>query len=157
MGFTSIRCVLATVLAVGLVAPVGAQSFAWWKSEQLKKEIGLTDDQAARIESIVQSTMPTLRQGKNDLDHQEAELSRLIEVNADEATVIKQIEKVEGIRAFLNKTRTLMLLKERQVLTPEQRVLFKASYERSMQERRRRDGDRRSEGARRPDGPRPQQ
>jgi Spy/CpxP family protein refolding chaperone len=157
MGFTSIRCVLATVLAVGLAAPVGAQSFAWWKSEQLKKEIGLTDDQAARIESIVQSTMPTLRQGKNDLDHQEAELSRLIEGNADEATVIKQIEKVEGIRAFLNKTRTLMLLKERQVLTPEQRVLFKASYERSMQERRRRDGDRRSEGARRPDGPRPQQ
>jgi Spy/CpxP family protein refolding chaperone len=158
MGFTSIRCVLATVLAVGLAAPAGAQSFAWWKSEALKKEIGLTDDQAARIESIVQGTMPTLRQGKNDLDNQEAELSRLIEINADEAQVIVQIEKVEGIRAFLNKTRTLMLLKERQVLTPEQRVLFKASYERSMQERRRRDGDRRSDGARRPDGPRsPQQ
>jgi Spy/CpxP family protein refolding chaperone len=157
MGFISIRCVLATVLAVGLAAPAGAQSFAWWKSEQLKKEIGLTDDQAARIASIVQSTMPTLREGKNDLDRQEAELSRLIEVNADEAQVIQQIEKVEGIRAFLNKTRTLMLLKERQVLTPEQRVLFKASYERSMQERRRRDGDRRSDGARRPDGPRSEQ
>ena len=153
MGFTAIRCALAAVLVVGLAGSAGAQSFAWWKSEQLKKEIGLTDDQAVRIESIVTATMPTLRQGKNDLDRQEAELSRLIEVNADEAQVIKQIEKVEGIRAFLNKTRTLMLLKERQVLTPEQRVLFKASYERSLQERRRRDGDR-QDGSRRSDGPR---
>ena len=148
MGFTSTRCLLAALLVVGLAGPAGAQSFAWWKSEQLKKELGLTAEQTARIETIVQTTMHTLRQGKGDLDRQEAELSRLIEVNADEAQVIKQIEQVETIRAFLNKTRTLMLLRERQVLTPEQRILFKASYERTQQERRRRDGDRRPEGSR---------
>jgi Spy/CpxP family protein refolding chaperone len=150
-----IRPLLAVLLLAAGAQPAGAaQGYAWWKSEQLKKEIGLTDEQSARIEAIVQSTLPTLRNGKNDLDRQEAELSRLIEINADEAQVVKQIEYVESIRAFLNKTRTLMLLRERQVMTPEQRVAFKAFYERTVQERRRRDGERRTDGDRRPDGQR---
>jgi Spy/CpxP family protein refolding chaperone len=147
MRFPMLRYLLPALLVLGAAGPVSAQSFAWWKSEQLKKEIGLTADQASRIEAIVQSTLPTLRQGKEDLDRQEAELSRLIEVNADEAQVVKQIDRVESIRAFLNKTRTLMLLRERQVMTPEQRALFKASYEKGMQDRRR-DGDRRPDGER---------
>lgn len=147
MRFTKLRYLLPALLFWGVAGPVSAQSFAWWKSEQLKKEIGLTDEQASRIEAIVQSTLPTLRQGKDDLDKQEAELSRLIEINADETQVVKQIDRVESIRAFLNKTRTLMLLRERQVMTPEQRAAFKASYERSMQDRRR-DGDRRPDGDR---------
>ena len=145
MRFPTLRHLLAALLFVGCAGSASAQSFAWWKSESLKKELGLTDDQCARIEAIVQSTLPTLRQGKDDLDRGEAELSRLIEAGADEATVTKQIDKVEGIRAFLNKTRTLMLLRERQVLTPEQRAAFKASYEKGQQDRRR-DGDRRPDG-----------
>ena len=147
MRFTSHRFLVAALLLWVFAGPAAAsQSFAWWKSEELRKEIGLTDEQCARIEAVVESTLPTLRQGKNDLDRQEAELSRLIEINADEALVVKQIERVESIRAFLNKTRTLMLLRERQVMTPEQRAAFKAFYEKGQQERRRRD---RPEGERR--------
>ena len=147
-----IRRLLPVLLVVGLSGPAIAQPFAWWKSPELKKEIGLTDEQSARIEAIVQSTLPTLRQGKADLDRQEAELSRLIEINADEAQVVTQIDHVESIRAFLNKTRTLMLLRERQVMTPEQRIVFKAFHERREQERRRRDGDRRPDSERRDRG-----
>ena len=146
MRLPTLRYLLAALLIIGGTGTASAQSFAWWKSEQLKKEIGLTDDQCARIEAIVQGTLPTLRQGKDDLDRQEAELSRLIEIGADETTVTKQIDKVEGVRAFLNKTRTLMLLRERQVMTPEQRAAFKASYEKDQQGRR--SGDRRPDGDR---------
>jgi len=151
---TLFRYALAAMLLLTLAGAARAQGFAWWKSDQLKKEIGLTDDQCNRIDAIVQSTLPTLRQGKSDLDNQEAELSRLIETNADEAVVSRQIDKVESVRAFLNKTRTLMLLHERQIMTPEQRTAFKASYDKSMQARRNddhgQDSNRRSNGDRDP-------
>jgi Spy/CpxP family protein refolding chaperone len=138
------------MLFLATAGSANAQGFAWWKSDQLKKEIGLTDDQCDRIDAVVQSTLPTLRQGKSDLDKQEAELSRLIETNADEASVAKQIDRVETVRSFLNKTRTLMLLHERQIMTPEQRVAFKASYDKSVQARRN-DGDHRPDGDHRND------
>lgn len=151
MRSTWTRRFLLAALVLALAGSADAQSFAWWKSEQLQKELGLTPEQCAQIEAVVKSTLPTLRQGKADLDKQEAELSRLIETNADEALVVRQIDRVEAIRAFLNKTRTLMLLRERQIMRPDQRVAFKAAYEKGVQERRRQhsDGDHRQDGDRR--------
>ena len=121
--------VLVTLLLLASAAPVGAQSFAWWKSEQFQKEVGLTSDQCARIDNIFQATLPKLRESKEQLDKQEAKLSNLIAEAADEARVVRQVDHVEAIRASLNKMHTLMLLRERQVLTPEQLVKFKAAYE----------------------------
>ena len=63
------------------------------------------------------------------MDRQEAELSRLLGINADEATVLRQVDKVEVVRGSLNKSRTLMLLHMRQVLTPKQNVKFNAVFE----------------------------
>ena len=71
-----------------------------------------------RLEAIFQAVLPELRKGRDDLDRHEAELSRLIETSADEALVTRQVDKVEAIRSRLNKTRQLMLLHHRQVLTP---------------------------------------
>jgi Spy/CpxP family protein refolding chaperone len=85
-----------------------------------------------RLEAIFQSVLPELRKGRDDLDRHEAELSRLIETGADEALVTKQLDKVEALRSRLNKTRQLLLLHHRQVLTPEQRVkLAQAERERA--------------------------
>jgi len=76
--------------------------------------------------------LPELRKGRDDLDRYEAELSRLIETSADEALVTRQVDKVEAIRSHVNKTRQLLLLHHRQVLTPEQRVkLAQAERERA--------------------------
>ena len=97
--------------------------------------MSLTTDQSSRIEAFFQSTLPTLRQGREDLDRQEAELSRLIQFGADEKQVTVQIDKVEMIRASLNKTRTLMLLHMRQVLTPDQRVKLNKLYEQREKDR----------------------
>ena len=70
-----------------------------------------------------------LRQKNEELGQQEAELSRLIASNADELVVTRQVDKVEAIRANLNKMRTLMLLHMRQVLSPDQRVKLNKLHE----------------------------
>ena len=122
---------LVIFLSLVLTAEGRAQSFGfpWWRDAQFQKELSLTSDQSGRIDSVFQSTISLLRQQREDLDQQEAELSRLIVANADEAVVVKQVDKVEGIRASLNKHRTLMLLRMRQVLTPDQRMKLNKLYE----------------------------
>ena len=125
---------LAIILLLALAVPARAQSFAWWKDEQFQKEVGLTPDQCTRIDTIVQTTLPKLRQGKEELDRLEGELSKMIETNADDALVVKQIDRVEAVRATLNKMRTLMLLHEHQVLTPGQLSRFKTAHDKWFQD-----------------------
>ena len=139
------RAVLCAGLLLGGAWPTVAQSsqtppvqtqppqrFIWWRSEQYQKNLGLSADQVSRLEAMFQSVLPDLRKGRDDLDRHEAELSRLIETGADEALVIRQLDKVEAIRSRVNKTRQLLLLHHRQVLTPEQRVkLAQAERERA--------------------------
>jgi Spy/CpxP family protein refolding chaperone len=134
MGPAWTRRLLPALVVVALAGSVNAQSFAWWKSEQFQKDVGLTTEQCARIDTVFQSTLVKLRQGKEELDTQEAALSRMIEANSDEAQVSRQIDRVEAIRASLNKTRLLMLLHERQVLTPDQLVKFKAAHDKWVQD-----------------------
>jgi len=138
MKLTWARPLLPAMVLLALAAPAHGQSFGfpWWKDAQFQKDLSLTSDQSTRIDSVFESTITLLRQKKVELDGQEAELSRLIAVNADEWAVTRQVDKVEGIRANLNKTRTLMLLRMRQVLTPDQRVQLNKLYE---QHRKRRD------------------
>src|SRR5215475_3050905 len=107
--------------------------FAWWRDEHYQKHLALTSDQVTRLEAIWQAALPELRKGRDDLDRQEAELSRLIEMNANETVVIHQVDKVEAIRSRLNKARTLLLLHHRQLLTPEQRVKLKSMAERDRE------------------------
>lgn len=117
---------LSVVLGVGLARPAAAQTFKWWQDEHFAKDLALTADQSARIEEIFRSALPPLRQSKGDLDRQEAELSRLIEGNVEEAQIVRQVDRVEAVRGGLSKTRTLMYLHMRQVLSPDQRAKFKA-------------------------------
>jgi Spy/CpxP family protein refolding chaperone len=129
----------ATVAAVHAQPPApGAQSFPWWKSEPFKKDLGLSADQAARIDRIWETTRPELRQEWDELSKLERKLSRLIQNDADEAILSRQIDRVEGARANANKTRSLMLVQMMKVLTPDQRVRFKALHDRWQQERQQR-------------------
>lgn len=136
---TLLRCLVPALLLLAMAAPLRGQSFgfAWWKDAQFQKDLTLTADQSARIESVFRSTITHLREKKVELDEQEAELSRLIGANADESVVIKQVDKVEGIRGTLNKARTLMLLRMRQVLTPEQRVILNKLHDQWDKDHRR--------------------
>jgi Spy/CpxP family protein refolding chaperone len=122
---------VAILLALAFTAPGRAQSFGfpWWRDAQFQKDLSLSPEQSARIDSVFQSSVTLLRQKKAELDQQEAELSRLIAANAEETVVVRQVDKVEAIRATLNKSRTLMLLHMRQVLSPDQRVRLNKLHE----------------------------
>jgi Spy/CpxP family protein refolding chaperone len=121
--------VLAVVLLGAGTQALAQSGFPWWKDQKVARELGLTQDQSTRIDAIYRGTQPKLRYDKAELDQQEAELSRLIAENADETQVGWQVDRVEAVRASLNKVRTLMLLRMRQVLTPEQRAKFNALHE----------------------------
>src|SRR5260221_1444789 len=101
---------LVTVFLLALATEGRAQSFGfpWWRDAQFQKDLTLTADQSARIDSVFQSTISLLRQKKEELDQQEAELSRLIAGNADEAVVVRQVGRVAGISPNLTKERTLL-------------------------------------------------
>jgi Spy/CpxP family protein refolding chaperone len=147
------RRVLVLLVFAGLAgadlssASQAQQSFFWWRSDEFKAELGLTPEQAAKIESIHQSTLPELRQEWDELNKYEAKLSKLLESSTDEAVLARQIDRVETARANLNKTRSLMLARIRLVLNAEQRVRFKMLADRRQNARPSDPGSRR-----RPDG-----
>src|SRR5437763_10427392 len=80
----------------------------WWRDYQ--KNLGLTTDQSNRIEDVWQKWRSFAQQKRDELEAQEAELSRLITLDADDAAIAKQSDRVEAVRAGLNKSRTLMLV-----------------------------------------------
>jgi Spy/CpxP family protein refolding chaperone len=129
---------VAVLLLVAGTAPVHGQSFGfpWWRDAQFQRDLSLTSEQSAQIDAVFQKTIPSLREKRTELDAQEEELSRMIAANADEALVVKQVDRVESIRSHMNKTRTLMLLRMRQVLTPQQRVKLNQLYEQWQKDHR---------------------
>jgi Spy/CpxP family protein refolding chaperone len=48
----------------------------------------------------------------------------------DEPTIVAQLDRVESVRAELNKARVLMLYRMNRVLSPDQRTRLKALWER---------------------------
>ena len=130
---------VAALLLLALVAPVHGQSFGfpWWRDAQFQRDLALTADQSGKIDAVFQKTIPSLREKRTELDAQEEELSRMIAANADEATVIRQVDKVEALRSHMNKMRTLMLLRMRQILSPEQRLKLNQKYEQWEKDHRR--------------------
>lgn len=132
------RRLLAVVFLLSFSAAASAQPlrWLWWKMEPA---LALSPEQSTQIDSIFREGMAQLRKEKDELDRLEATLSRLIETTATEPEVTQQIDRVEAARSSLNKTRTLMLLHMRQVLTPEQRLKLNALRDRREQERRAQD------------------
>ena len=126
MRLRKVRWLLPALLVLGVAGPAHAQPPApfvpgpWWR--EFQKTIGLTDDQSNRVDAVFQAALPNLRHKRDELEAQEAELSRLIASDADEVVIGKQSDRVEAIRAALNKSRLLMLVHMRQILTPDQRA-----------------------------------
>jgi Spy/CpxP family protein refolding chaperone len=92
----------------------------WWRD--YRRTLGLTEEQSQRIDTVVQTHFGIFREKAAELRRQEEDLSRLIMTDASEDTIARQADSVEALRALLNKNRTLMLVRVRAVLTPEQRA-----------------------------------
>ena len=129
-----IAALLVVELAWTSSFPVAAQGFKWWQSDTFKKELGLTPDQTRRIEEIFQQALPTLKTQKSALDEAEAKFDGLVERGEDRA-VMEQVNLVEAARGELNKSRTMMLLRMRKVLTRDQWAKFTALHQAAERER----------------------
>jgi len=144
MHFSHLSSRLATAAVVVGVAvlfalPASAQGFKWWQSDTFVRGLGLTQEQSAKIEAIFQKTVPVLRTQKDSLDKAEADFNQMVEAS-DDAQVMAQVGVVEAARSELNKSRTMMLLRMRRVLTPDQRVTF-VMLQQQMRNRGRSGGD----------------
>ncbi len=132
-----VRRLLVGLAVLAVAGTAFAQSVAlpgpWWKTDPVKKELGLTHEQSTKLDRIWSDAFPQAQQNLDRLDRYESMLSRLIETDADEVDVLKQVDKIEQLRATMNKNRILMLLHMRQVLTPDQRSKMNTMMERHDQ------------------------
>jgi Spy/CpxP family protein refolding chaperone len=85
---------------------------------------------------VFRAALPQLRAYRDELEVQEADLSKLIETDSDERAIAKQVDRIEVVRASLNKSRTLMYVHMRQLLTPDQRAKMKILHEQWNRDRR---------------------
>ncbi len=130
MVVTSTACLLALVLGIGTGAARTTEQgrpLKWWQNPACKSQVGLSTAQTTEIERIFQSVRDELRAEKLELERQEAALSRLLsDPDADEAVVVRTIDRVEAARSALAKTRTLMLYRMHRLLSPDQRARLEA-------------------------------
>jgi Spy/CpxP family protein refolding chaperone len=112
----------------------------WWKAEDTRAELGITDKQSKDIDDIFQATLPSLRAAKEELDKLDDALGKLIkEGAADISVVARQAGQAEQARANLTTKRTVMLYQMHRLLTPDQRVKLDAMFARREAERRKND------------------
>jgi Spy/CpxP family protein refolding chaperone len=108
----------------------------WWLYN--RAELGITDQQSKEINTIFESTLPKLRETRQETERAEDELSRTIkEHKADLATISLLIDRVESARSQHTKLRVLMLYRIDQLLNREQRTKLEAL--RARQEAARKD------------------
>ena len=105
--------------------PEERERWKWWLYDRV--ELSITDQQSAAINQIFESTIPKLRETRQELDRAEKELSSTIkEHKADIAVLSGQLDRVESARSFYNKTRVLMLYRMHLLLTADQRTKLEA-------------------------------
>jgi Spy/CpxP family protein refolding chaperone len=114
----------------------------WWLYD--REELGITDKQSAEIDRIFEETVPGQRAKREEIERLEPVLAKLTkEATADVATIAQHVDRIETLRAEMNKTRTIMLYRMNLLLNPEQRAKVKALYDKRDAERRRNDSSRR--------------
>lgn len=93
----------------------------WWKDELVKKQIGLGEDKARKIDNIFQDRSRRLQPIIAQVVKEDAELDRLTrERLVDEVTYSLQVARVEDLKRRFRESRTIMLYRILQELTPDQ-------------------------------------
>jgi Spy/CpxP family protein refolding chaperone len=109
----------------------GPSDYKFWKDPAVVKEIGLTLDQATKIDRIYEDRARRIAPFADELDKERAELDRLIrERTVDTGAVELQASKSTTLLAKIQETRIVMLYRQYMVLTPDQHKKLQAILER---------------------------
>jgi len=135
-----IKTLAGAVFLLAAALPIAAQADVpdgkWWKRPRVAKEIGLTEDQSKKIEAIFVASRPRLIDLKADLEKKQFALSQAMENDAGRADIERKLEAVEDARKELQKTRVLMLVDMKGVLSAEQWDRLKQMREQARERRR---------------------
>ena len=119
-------------------APNDRERGKWWLYD--RAELGITDKQSSEINQIFETTLPGLRDSRQELERAEEEFSRTVkEHKADIASVSLLLDRLENARSQHNKIRTLMLYRMHLTLSADQRKKLEALRARRDAERRDKD------------------
>jgi Spy/CpxP family protein refolding chaperone len=105
-------------------ASAGPSPGLWWKNDEFRKQLGLSDPQVQQIDKIYKDARGPQEGRMAELNRLEHELSVLIKKNDPIEKVTIKVDQVESMRAAMNKGRTLMLYEMRRVMTDSQRLRF---------------------------------
>jgi Spy/CpxP family protein refolding chaperone len=109
----------------------GRTEFLWWNDDAIKKELGLTSTQVARINDIYQKRLADVRPFADELTKQQAELDRMVaDRKVDETVISLQAARVEAWRSPINQSRIVMLYRIYRVLTVKQNEQLRLVLER---------------------------
>lgn len=93
----------------------------WWKSPEVKKELGLTDEKARRIDSIYRNRETQAQPFADELDKERDVLDQMTkERKVSPAMYSVQVTRVLNLETKLRETRTVMLYRIYLELTPDQ-------------------------------------
>lgn len=127
------RLAAACAVVVLLSSPSQAQQgVKWWMSDQYKRELSLTTDQSRRLEEVFQASLPTLRTQKKALDDAEQQFQQMMQ-RGNYSSVMEQVDHLEAARANLNRTRSMMLVNMRKLLTTDQWIKLDAMHQAAEQ------------------------
>jgi Spy/CpxP family protein refolding chaperone len=132
MHFFGRYAALFAVLLLVVPASAHGQGFKWWMSDEYRRELSLTQDQSRRIEEIFQAALPSLRTQKKALDDEEKQFQTTMQ-RGNYSAVMEQVDRLEAARAALNRSRTMMLVNMRQVLTKDQWIKLDAMHQAAEQ------------------------
>lgn len=101
--------------------PMGFPFGAWWKNPDVVQKIGLTDDQANRIDKVFQDFRAKLVDLHTNLQKQEEQLKPLVDADSpDDGAVMAQVDRVAQARVALERGNAAMMLAIRHVLSSDQ-------------------------------------
>ena len=97
----------------------------WWLAHDIQTQLHLTSEQVKKINDIFESTLPTRRVQRQELDALDRQLDALLDsATADDQEAAALAMRVEAARVRRNVARMVMLYRMRRILTPDQRRWF---------------------------------
>jgi Spy/CpxP family protein refolding chaperone len=106
----------------------GLNGGAWWTNTALVQQLGLTDDQKAKIEKAYENHRQTIASSTQLLDKEEAQLAKLLQGDPiDRNAVLTQIDHVVQARGEMERANSAMTLEMRESLTLAQWMQLQAS------------------------------
>lgn len=133
-------CLLIGMAGVGWAQLPPNVPFKWWNNPRVIQELGLSQDQIDKINTIWRDHRKTLIDLRAEHEKQQVDLETLLSKDTiDETAVLAKADLVNKTKADVERVTLQMRLRIRNVLTREQRERSKELLERfRMEEQQRR-------------------